>query len=120
MRKASRTFRNEVIEPLTEQERHELIKISHRHNIPFVDLSEISLTGLPIQLIDRAFALEHLVFPLVRSSKTLKLALAVQGNITAVDELRQTTGLQIEVVLVNTRQMKKIIDFCYRETILIV
>jgi type IV pilus assembly protein PilB len=73
--------------------------LSKMHNVPAVNLSEITIPQQVIDLIPKQVAMRHMCVPINRSGSTLVMAMADPSNIYAIDDLKFMTGFNIEVVV---------------------
>ncbi|HOW59286.1 MAG TPA: ATPase, T2SS/T4P/T4SS family [Candidatus Omnitrophota bacterium] len=62
------------------------------------------------------FALQHMVLPLERKGRVLKVALAKMPDMIFIDNLRKITGLDILTVLSSENELKKAIEAYYQST----
>ena len=73
--------------------------LSKHHGVPSVDLGDIDVPQEVIDLIPEKIAERHQCVPVNRSGTTLVVAMADPSNIYAIDDLRFSTGYDIEVVV---------------------
>ncbi|MDI6871880.1 MAG: ATPase, T2SS/T4P/T4SS family [Bacillota bacterium] len=81
--------------------------------IPKVDLSRVVVSPEVIGLVAQPFARRHQVLPLRRTGNKLVVAMADPFNVVAVDDLRQRTGLEIEVVLATETELTEALNRHY-------
>lgn len=67
--------------------------------IPFIDLGEVSPQPDALQLIGPQLAKRFKAIPIERTEHTLVVAMANPLDIFVIDELRMTTGLEIEACI---------------------
>lgn len=68
------------------------------------------------EYVPKDFALEHLILPLERRGRVLKVALARMPDMIFVDNLRKITGLDILAVLSTESELRKAIQEYYQST----
>ncbi len=73
--------------------------LSKHHGVPSVDLGDIDVPQEVIDLVPAKIAERHQCVPVNRSGTTLVVAMADPSNIYAIDDLRFSTGYDIEVVV---------------------
>jgi len=73
--------------------------------VQFLDISELQATPEAAGLIDENLQDRHKATPLRLDSNRLTVAMEDPGNVFALDELRQKTGMEIHAVLVAPSQL---------------
>ncbi|MBI4373031.1 MAG: Flp pilus assembly complex ATPase component TadA [Candidatus Omnitrophica bacterium] len=68
------------------------------------------------ELVPKDIALEHLILPLERSGKRLKLAIAKAPDIILMDNLRKITDCEVTTVLADEAEIKSAIERFYSTT----
>ncbi|MFD2705179.1 GspE/PulE family protein [Salibacterium lacus] len=81
-------------------------------------ISRISLYNYPVEeeavkLVSKEFAKRHAVFPLKKEGNRLRVAMADPMDYFAMDELRVSTGLQIEPVIAPRREIQTAVQKHY-------
>lgn len=81
-----------------------------RHfQLPLLDLTAFDNRLFPDQLIDTTLLQQHQVLPLVQRKQRLYLATADPANTQALQDIQFHTGLAIELVVVNSEQLRNAI-----------
>ncbi len=70
--------------------------LSFQLKIPFVDISSTDVEPEAVELLEEKLAKKFLVLPISVRKKVLKLAMADPLNLDAIDDIRFSTGLQIQ------------------------
>ena len=73
--------------------------ISEQFGVPIVELDDYSLDSSVLELIPQNLAHKYKLIPLVRSDSSLTIAMADPSNMSALNEIKFITGLDIKVVL---------------------
>lgn len=84
--------------------------IGKQMRVPFVDLSERELDPAAAQLIPHSMASRLCALPLERSATALSVAMADPLDITAIDQLRAHTGLEIDPVIAAEDDLREAIS----------
>ncbi|UCC73366.1 MAG: type IV-A pilus assembly ATPase PilB [Gemmatimonadota bacterium] len=88
--------------------------LARKYRVKAVDLSRIdSIDARVIKLVKPEIAVRHLVLPLRRVGRTLTVAMANPTNLEAVDELRFSTGYEIEPVVAGEYSLRKAVEKYY-------
>ncbi len=88
--------------------------LARRYRVKAVDLSRIDkIDQRMIRLVKPEIAMRHLVLPLRRVGRTLTVAMANPTNLDAIDELRFSTGYDIEPVVAGEYSLRKSIEQYY-------
>jgi type IV pilus assembly protein PilB len=82
-------------------------------NIDFIELNPVLLDPQLKLVINPRFALKHLVVPLARIGGTLVVAMDDPTQASVVDDLRSSTGLNIEVITSTTGAIRQALDSLY-------
>ncbi len=86
-------------------------------NIPFVDLDDYAIDPAVIELVPRALAEKHRVFPLFRIGNSLTITMANPGDVQVIDLLHRHTGLDIEPSVSQESDILRAINNHYDDTI---
>ena len=78
--------------------------------IPRMDLSTYVLEPEIVRLLPDRVARQYTVLPLFKIGTTLTVAMADPLDVVALDEVKQTTGLQVDVVVSSEAQIKEAIE----------
>ncbi|MGD8699332.1 MAG: type IV-A pilus assembly ATPase PilB [Gemmatimonadales bacterium] len=88
--------------------------LARKYRVKAVDLSRISeIDARVISLVKPEIATRHLVLPLRRMGRTLTVAMSNPTNLDAIDELRFSTGYDIEPVVAGEYSLKKAVEKYY-------
>ncbi len=88
--------------------------LARKYRVKAVDLSRIErIDGRVINLVKPEIAVRHLVLPLRRVGRTLTVAMANPTNLDAIDELRFSTGYDIEPVVAGEYSLRKAVEKYY-------
>lgn len=88
--------------------------LARKFRVKAVDLSRInSIDDRMIKSVKPEIAIRHLVLPLRRVGRTLTVAMANPQNLDAIDELRFSTGYDIEPVVAGEYSLRKAIEKYY-------
>ncbi|MBE3575609.1 MAG: type II secretion system ATPase GspE, partial [Firmicutes bacterium] len=75
--------------------------------IPHVDLSRTPVDPRALQLVPERVAREERCLPIAINGQRLTLAVADPFNVVALDEVRQITGMEIQLVLVGESDLER-------------
>ncbi len=70
--------------------------LEQRYGVPFIDLTTFKLDSEVLQLFPEEFLRKNKLIPLFRSGNTLAVAMVDPGDIFTIDEVRRTTGMEVE------------------------
>ncbi|MEE9133103.1 MAG: type IV-A pilus assembly ATPase PilB [Gemmatimonadota bacterium] len=88
--------------------------LARKYRVKAVDLSRIDRVDMRVvNLVRPEIATRHLVLPLRRVGRTLTVAMANPTNLDAIDELRFSTGYDIEPVVAGEYSLKKAVEKHY-------
>jgi len=73
--------------------------MSQQYGVPIVQLEDYTIDDAILQLIPHNLAQKHGIIPLVKKDSTLTVAMVDPSNITALNDIKFITGLDIQVVL---------------------
>jgi type IV pilus assembly protein PilB len=82
-------------------------------NLPFVDLDTYLIDDRVIKSIPEEMARRHILIPLFKIGNTLTVAVANPLNILALDEVRNRTKRDVEIVVSTEEKIKRAIDQHY-------
>ena len=78
--------------------------------IPVMDVSSYALEPEIIQLVPERIARQYRVLPLFKIGNTLTVAMADPLDFVAIDEVKQSTGLQVDVVVSSEVQIQEAVE----------
>lgn len=88
--------------------------LARKYRVKAVDLSRIDkIDDRMIKTVKPEIAVRHLVLPLRRVGRTLTVAMANPQDLSAIDELRFSTGYDIEAVVAGEYSLRKAIEKYY-------
>ncbi len=88
--------------------------LARKYRVKAVDLSRIDeIDRRVVKLVKPEIAVRHLVLPLRRVGRTLTVAMANPTNLDAIDELRFSTGYEIEPVVAGEYSLRKSVEKYY-------
>src|SRR5579883_3304337 len=83
--------------------------IGKQIGVPFVDLTRIEIDPAVARLIPHGLALRLRAVPVERSDVAISVAMASPLDITAIDELRAHTGLEIDPAIATDEEIREAI-----------
>ena len=87
--------------------------IGRQFDMPIVDLSELKVDEETLRILPSRLVFKQLCVPIRRSGNTLQIATCDPFELSAFDELRLLTGLGVELVLADERDLRKFIRAHY-------
>jgi type II secretory ATPase GspE/PulE/Tfp pilus assembly ATPase PilB-like protein len=121
----------ELDEAIREQKRtgerldHVLVRLGHvdadrvleaigrQFDMPIVDLSELEVDEATLRILPSRLVFKQLCVPIRRLGSTLQVATCDPFELSAFDELRLLTGMGVELVLADERDLRKFIRAHY-------
>ena len=97
-------------------ERKLMAGLSEYLGLPPIDLAKIKVPAEIIDLIPRNLAVFYQIIPISRVGNVLTVAMADPLNVLATDDLKVVTGLQIQPVISNSKDIQQAIDNYYAST----
>jgi len=85
-----------------------------QEGVPFVPLPRESLDPALLSVLPEALARKHCVVPVGRRGNALQIAMAQPGDVSALDAVREATGMMLERVVAPASQIQACIDRSYR------
>ena len=82
-------------------------------NVPFLDLTRVQIDASLARLINRTYAVRHVVVPVSQVGQTLTVAMNDPSDLDAAEELAQSTGCIIRVVTSSARSIQDAITRLY-------
>jgi type IV pilus assembly protein PilB len=97
-------------------EEHKLTDfLSKQYGVPAINLKDFDIDPELIKLVKKEVAEKHLVIPVNRAGPSLIVAMCDPSNIYAVDDLKFTTGYNIEPVVASEPSIREAIEKYYAE-----
>ena len=87
--------------------------IGRQFDIPIVDLTEIEVDEATLRILPSRLVFKQLCVPINRDADTLQIATCDPFELSSFDELRLLTGLGVELVLADERDLRKFIRAHY-------
>ena len=78
--------------------------------IPVMDVSTYALEPEIVQLVPERVARQYHVLPLFKIANTITVAMADPLDFVAIDEVKQSTGLQVDVVVSSEAQIREAVE----------
>jgi type IV pilus assembly protein PilB len=78
--------------------------------IPVMDVSTYALEPEIVQLVPERVARQYHVLPLFKIGNTITVAMADPLDFVAIDEVKQSTGLQVDVVVSSEAQIREAVE----------
>lgn len=83
------------------------------YHIPYVDLSEIAVEKDAVSLVAESLSKKHELIPIKKEKNILTVAMADPLNFYAIDDVRNATGLEVNVVLSPKKDVLNAVDRYY-------
>ncbi len=87
--------------------------LATQYRVPAVDLDRVSIDPKVIRMITGEIAFKHLVLPLRRVGRTLTVAMANPGDMSAIDDLKFVTRYDIEPVIAAESALRRHLESHY-------
>ncbi len=87
--------------------------LAEHYGIPYIDLDAQTIASEVIRLIHPAIVQKHLVIPVDKNGTTLIMAMADPTNVFAVDDIKFTTGLKVELLMATESAIRRAVDRYY-------
>ena len=91
-----------------------LVLLMREMHVPSIDLTKYRFDDRLKSVIGEKTARQYLVMPISMLGQTLTLAVADPLNVFGLDDLRNLTGKEIEIVIASESQILKVIDQFYK------
>jgi type IV pilus assembly protein PilB len=82
-------------------------------NMRFVDLANFNVDASAINIVPAVICVRNKVVPIAKSDRVLTVATAKGNDLMAVDELRQASGLQVQMVLATEESVEEALSRHY-------
>jgi len=93
---------------ITEKQR--VMCLGKRWGIPFVELEDLKFEPEVVQSIPEGLLRKHKCFPIAKNGNRVTLAMVTPNDIYSIDDIRLTTGCDIDPVLATEEDVLKAID----------
>ena len=87
--------------------------LSKHYGVPSINLDEFEIDEQIIKLIPRDLAGQHQILPVNRAGSSLIVAMSDPSNLTAIDDIKFHTGLNVEVVVACEEAIRHAIEHYY-------
>ncbi len=87
--------------------------LAYQLKIPYVELSNTTVDPEAIKLVDEKLARKHLIIPIYIDRRVLGLAMADPLNLTAIDDVRFATGMDVKPCVVTLTDVTEAINRHY-------
>jgi len=87
---------------------------SQHCGVPHMRLASYNIAQEVARMVPEAVAARHMLIPMSCTANVLTVAMADPFDVTAIDDVRQLTGCEIEVMVAMPSEIKAAIDRCYR------
>lgn len=95
------------------KEKDLLVLLVRELNIPFINLSKYKIDPSLQEVIPERIARQYQIIPLSQLDQTLTIAVSDPLNVFMVDDLKNITGLEVEIVMCTHDEIMKVIDSYY-------
>jgi type IV pilus assembly protein PilB len=90
--------------------------MSRYYGVPAINIDEFEIDDDVIKLLPRDLAHRHQVLPINRAGSTLIVAMSDPSNLAAVDDIKFSTGYNVEVVVASDEAIRSAIERYYDES----
>ncbi len=94
-------------------EAKQLEELSKLYGVPHINLDDCEITPEVSGIINREYALKHKLIPVNLSGNVMKVAMLDPSDIYVIDDLRFSTGHDVEVFIAPDTAIKRAIDRSY-------
>ncbi len=89
--------------------------LSKQYGVPSISLKDFEISEDVIKLVPKQTAVKHGVIPVNRAGSSLIIAMSDPSNILALDDIKFSTGYNVEVVVASEQAIREAIDHYYGE-----
>jgi len=90
--------------------------MSRYYGVPAINLDEFEIDDDVIKLVPRELAHRHQMLPINRAGSTLIVAMSDPSNLAAVDDIKFSTGYNVEVVVASDEAIRGAIERYYDDS----
>src|SRR5690554_2518489 len=83
---------------------------SEEFGIPFLDLTAFEIELMPQDIVNKELIEKHRVLPLFKRGNRLYIAQSDPSAVTAIDEIKFTTGMSVEPILVEEDRLSAAVE----------
>lgn len=91
--------------------------MSDHYGVPAINLDEFEIDEDVLKLIPRELAVKHTLLPINRATNTLIIAMSDPSNLIAIDDVKFSTGYNVEPVVAGEAALREAIDRYYDESV---
>ncbi len=91
------------------------LAIARHYGVPYISLRHYEIDASVARLVPQEMALRHQVLPLSRVDSVLTIAMADPANVSAMDDIKFLTGLEIELVVASEEAILAAIEKVHGE-----
>lgn len=88
-------------------------ELSKQYRVPVIDLKPKDVDKSVLKVITTDIAYKYQIFPVKKKGRCLVLAMVNPGNTSAIDEVKFTTGFEVEPVIITQSTMYKLLKEFY-------
>jgi len=89
--------------------------LSKQYGVPAISLKDFEIDDDVIKLVPKQTAEKHQVVPVNRAGSSLIIAMSDPSNIFAIDDIKFSTGYNVEVVVASEQAIREAIEKYYSE-----
>ncbi len=89
--------------------------LSKQYGVPAISLKDFEIDEEVVKLVPKQTAEKHQVVPVNRAGSSLIIAMSDPSNIFAIDDIKFSTGYNVEVVVASEQAIREAIDKYYAE-----
>ncbi|HTP52579.1 MAG TPA: type IV-A pilus assembly ATPase PilB [Anaeromyxobacteraceae bacterium] len=89
--------------------------LSKQYGVPAISLKDFEIDDEVIKLVPKQTAEKHQVVPVNRAGSSLIIAMSDPSNIFAIDDIKFSTGYNVEVVVASEQAIREAIEKYYSE-----
>ena len=89
--------------------------LSKQYGVPAISLKDFEIDDEVVKLVPRQTAEKHQVVPVNRAGSSLIIAMSDPSNIFAIDDIKFSTGYNVEVVVASEQAIREAIEKYYAE-----
>jgi len=90
--------------------------LEQRFGVPFIDLTTFRIDPETLHIFPEQFLRTNKLIPLFRSGNTLAVAMVDPGDIFTIDEVRRTTGMEVEPMVCRELDLYQALNQYYATT----
>lgn len=91
--------------------------MSEQYGVPAINLDEFEIDEDVLKLIPRELAAKHTLLPINRAANTLIVAMSDPSNLIAIDDVKFSTGYNVEPVVAGEASIREAIERYYDQSV---